>query len=210
MSLLPREPFPPPSEEAPLVSPEPVAITNEAAPTESTGSRFRSSAFELLKTLVLVLVLVVTIRAFVVEAYVINGKSMEPTFHDSERLLISKFAPRFEELERGDIVIFQHGDDEKRLIKRVIGLPGDEVEIRGGFVHVNGKRLDEPYLEDSDRDPTSNYGPRIVPPDHYFVLGDNRPTSNDSRREAVGFIGREQIIGKALILFYPPSKIRIF
>ncbi len=168
------------------------------------GRRVRAAAFELLKTLVLVIVLVLTIRAFVVEAYVINGRSMEPTFHDSERLLISKFAPRFESLNRGDIVIFDHPEEPgKRLIKRVLGFPGENVEIRSGVLFIDGQRIDEPYLEG---DAGSNFGPEEVPAGKFFVLGDNRGISNDSRR--IGFIPQDRVIGKALLLFYPPSKVR--
>lgn len=168
------------------------------------GRRVRAAAFELLKTLVLVIVLVLTIRAFVVEAYVINGRSMEPTFHDSERLLISKFAPRFESLNRGDIVIFEHPDEPgKRLIKRVLGFPGEFVRIERGILFVNGQRVDEPYLES---DAGGDFDTKEVPDGHFFVLGDNRGISNDSRR--IGFIPQDRVLGKALLLFYPPSKVR--
>jgi signal peptidase I len=170
------------------------------------GPRWKASLFELAKTLILVLVFVTTIRAFVVEAYVINGKSMEPTFHDSERLLISKFAPRFESLERGDIIIFNHPDEVgKRLIKRVVGLPGETVRIDDGRVFIDGVALDEPYLE-GHLDHVTQLRSFVVEADHYFVMGDNRDISNDSRR--IGSIPRDAILGKALVLFYP--KIKVF
>lgn len=163
--------------------------------------RWRSSAWEVLKTLVLVLFLVVTIRTFVVEAYVIHGKSMEPTFFESERLLIEKFAPRFETLERGDIIIFNHPHDPgKRLIKRIIGLPGERVRIDRGIVYINGKPLEEPWLEKAERD-GSHHDEELVPEGAYFVLGDNREISNDSRR--IGTIARGDIVGKYLFRFYP-------
>jgi signal peptidase I len=167
-------------------------------------SRWRTSAVECFKIVALVLILVFTIRTFVVEAYVINGKSMEPTFYDSERLLIEKFAPRFEKLSRGDVIIFTHPDDpSKRLIKRVIGLPGETVEMRDGDVYINGKLLDESGWT-RERD-VGNYSPRVVEKDSYFVLGDNRDISNDSRR--IGTIPRDYIIGKYFLKFYPFNSI---
>lgn len=172
---------------------------------QGSTSRWGPAAWELLKTLILVLVFVTTIRAFVVEAYVIHGKSMEPTFRDSERLLISKFAPRFEELARGDIVIFNHPEEPgKRLIKRVIGLPGETVRIEDGRVLINGRPLAEPYLDSALHD-GSQMRSIVVEADHYFVLGDNRDISNDSRR--IGTIPRDAIVGKALVLFYPKFKL---
>jgi signal peptidase I len=166
-------------------------------------SRIGPFLAELLTILVVVIAVVYTTRAFVVEAYVIHGKSMEPTFHDSERLLISKFAPRFERLERGDIVIFNHPDEPgKRLIKRIIGLPGDTVKIEDGKLYLTGELFPEPYLE---APPHDFYQTHAVEPEHYFVLGDNRDISNDSRR--MGTIPADAIIGKALILFYPKLKV---
>jgi signal peptidase I len=187
------------------VPPGEIAPTPPPPPASGGGSRWRASLWELVKTLVLVVVFVVTIRAFVVEAYVIHGKSMEPTFHDSERLLISKFAPRFEELHRGDIVIFNHPDEPgKRLIKRVIGLPGEEIQIVDGRVYVDGTLVDEPYLEATLRDGT-HMAKVLIEADHYFVLGDNRDISNDSRR--MGTVPRDAVVGKALVLFYPKLKV---
>lgn len=168
--------------------------------------RWRSSVWEVVKILTLVLILVFTIRNFVVEAYVINGKSMEPNFRDSERLLIEKFAPRFETLARGDVIIFTHPEDpSKRLIKRVIGLPGETIEIQEGVVFVDGKPIDEREWLPETRD-ASFFAARKVEPDHYFVLGDNREISNDSRR--IGSIPREMIVGKFLLRFYPLNSIK--
>jgi signal peptidase I len=182
-------------------------VSRDPQPVVPPPSRLRSSLWELGKILSLVLVLVFTIRTFVVEAYVINGKSMEPTFHDSERLLIEKFAPRFEKLERGDVIIFTHPEDpSKRLIKRVIGLPGETIEIRDGVVSIDGIELDESkWLKDESRD-GSYYPARRIEDNCYFVLGDNRDISNDSRR--IGTIPRDLIIGKYLFTFYPLTAVK--
>lgn len=177
-----------------------------AAPTSSEPARKRlpAVAWEVIRTIAIVLVVVATIRTFVAEAYVIQGSSMEPTLHSSERLLITKFAPQIEGLDRGDIVIFEHPDEPgKRLIKRVVGLPGETIEIKGGLVYVNGKALDEPYQRP---DLGSSHPPHKIPEGYYFVLGDNRSVSNDSR--SIGDVPSAAIIGRAFVRFYP--SVRVF
>lgn len=185
----------------PEAAPEPPPAASPAIPPPR-GSRLASFVVELVMIVTIVMGIFLTAKAYVVEAYVIHGRSMEPTFHDSERLLISKFAPRF---ERGDIIIFNHPDEPgKRLIKRIIGLPGDNVRIDDGRVFVNGELIAEPYIDPSTRD-ACLMGARVIEPEHYFVLGDNRDISNDSRR--IGSIPADAVIGKALILFYPKFKV---
>ena len=177
-------------------------------PAPATGSTWKKVISEWIKTILLALVLVLTIRTFVVEAYVIKGSSMEPTLHDEERLLISKFPEAWSPIERGDIVIFSHPHQPgKRLIKRVVGLPGEEVEIIGGRVYINGEALAEPYLAESGT--SSHEWPSVVPEGHYFVLGDHRDVSNDSRNPAIGFVSAAQVVGKAVFLFYPFKRLKI-
>lgn len=160
---------------------------------------------ELAIVLATVLFVVTFLRSYVIEPYVISGVSMEPTFVDSERLLITKFAPRWESLGRGDIVIFQSPKEaEKRLIKRIVGLPGETVVIQDGHVYVNGAALLEPYLDPSAHD-YSQMRPVTLAPDEYFVLGDNRDRSNDSRM--IGPIAKAAMIGKALVAFYPRIRL---
>jgi signal peptidase I len=184
------DPFPPP-EPAPRAD----------APEEADGlpMRMGRAVWELCKTLAIVAVLVAGIRSFVVEAYVIHGASMEPTFHHDERLLVSKFAPRFESIARGDIIVFRHPTDQtKRLIKRVVALPGETVEIRGGDVYVDGTTVSEPYATHLGG---SYFPSHTVARGCFFVLGDNREISNDSR--VLGDVGEELVLGKAFLLFYP-------
>ena len=160
---------------------------------------------ELAVVLGTVLLVVFFLRTFVVEPYVISGISMEPTFIDSERLLISKFAPRWESLGRGDIVIFESPREPgKRLIKRIIGLPGETVVIQDGVVYVDGRAIDEPYLDPTMHD-YSQMRPMRIASDEFFVLGDNRDRSNDSRM--IGPIGKALMIGKALVAFYPRIRL---
>jgi signal peptidase I len=135
----------------------------------------------------------------VAEAYEIRGRSMLPTFEEDQRVMILKV---LYEIRRGDIIIFSSAG--KDLIKRVIGLPGDRVEVRGGAVYVNGQKLDEPYLRSTTPRPTSE----VVPPGKYFVLGDNRPDSLDSRDFHA--IGAPAIRGKVVLRWWPPGKFGAF
>lgn len=162
------------------------------------------------------------IRPFILQAFYIPSGSMEPTLHGqtppipgrpNDRILVNKFIYWFRPPQRQDIIVFKappgasvDGDDNKDFIKRLIGLPGDTVEIRNGFVYINGQPLDEPYLPEENR-PYYNYGPVVVPPNHYFVLGDNRNESNDSHEW--GFLHKKYLIGKALFIFWPIQRWRI-
>lgn len=132
--------------------------------------------------------------------YRIDGNSMNPTLLNEEFLLISNFAYRLDEPERGDIVVFHHPLSNQNLIKRVIGLPGDAIEIQSGEVQVNGRVLDEPYIAAAP-DYEGNW---LVPEDEYFVLGDNRNESSDSH--AWGYLPEDRILGKALLVYWPPQE----
>ncbi|GIW72751.1 MAG: signal peptidase I [Planctomycetota bacterium] len=185
-----------------LQPPGPAPLPGRNAEGETSALwrlRTVSAVWELCKTLAIVVVLVFGLRTFVVEAYVIHGTSMEPTFHPNERLLVSKFAPRFEAIQRGDIIVFRHPTEPgKRLIKRVLGLPGETVEIEDGQVYIDGRLVEEPYL---GLPGGGDFGPHRVPPNCYFVLGDNRKISNDSR--VIGDVPADLVLGKAFLLFYP-------
>ena len=137
------------------------------------------------------------------KAYTIPSGAMHPTLLTRDYILTDKSAYRSEEPRRGDIVVFKYPHDERRdFIKRVIGLPGEEVSIRGRTVYINGKPLDEPYAIYTRSAVRSGvgYGPTVVPPESYFVLGDNRDNSQDSRYW--GFVRREKIRGKAVLIYW--------
>ena len=147
------------------------------------------------------------VRPFVLEAFRIPSESMVPTLEVGDRVLANKFIYRFTEPERGDIVVFEsvgEGDDQK-LIKRVVALPGDEVEVRSGTLLVNGEEQEEPYLN-QELPFNGSYEPREVPEGEVFVMGDNRATSADSR--VVGPLPVENIEGEAFMRFWPVSEIR--
>ena len=138
---------------------------------------------------------------FLYQPVKVEGTSMMPQLVDQERIFINKFVYKFETIQQGDVVVFWYPlDPSKSYIKRVIGLPGDIVRISGGRVLVNGQALPEPYVaaEYFDR---QSYPPVQVEPEHYFVMGDHRNSSNDSR--AWGTVARNYIYGKAVLVYWP-------
>lgn len=142
---------------------------------------------------------------FVAQSFLVEGDSMWPTLEDGERILVDKLSYRFRDPARGEIIVFRYpADPTRRFIKRVIGVPGDEVMIRGSVVYVNGQALSEEYIAEPTRD---DYGPVVVPEDAFFVLGDNRNASEDSRRPNVGFVPRDLIVGRALLVYWPLSDL---
>jgi signal peptidase I len=146
---------------------------------------------------------------FLYQPVKVEGTSMMPSLVDQERIFINKFVYRLGlgDVERGDTVVFWFpGDPTKSYIKRVIGLPGDRVEITGGVVTVNGEEVPEPYVPEEYRD-RGTYPAVIVPPGRYFVLGDHRSSSNDSR--SWGPVPREAIYGKAVFVYWPLDKVGV-
>jgi signal peptidase I len=146
------------------------------------------------------------VRPFVVEAFYIPSESMVPTLQVGDRVFVNKFIYRFHEPQRGDVMVFKsvEGGDED-LIKRVVGLPGDEVEVRDGTLYVNGEPQEESYVNGELPD-HSSYGPTTVPEGKVFAMGDNRADSRDSR--FFGPVPLENIEGEAFVTFWPPTHIR--
>ncbi len=146
----------------------------------------------------------ILIVIFVVQPVKVEGTSMEPRLEPQDRIFVNKFVYYFSEVERGDIVVFWYPRDQtKSFIKRAIGLPGETVEMRSGVVYLNGEELSEPYLP-TEADYRS-YPLQVVPPNHYFVLGDHRTSSNDSRDW--GFVPGQNIFGEAVFRYWPLSKL---
>jgi len=149
------------------------------------------------------------VRPVVAAPFHIPTKSMVPTLMVEDRLFVNKFIYRCTEPERGDIALFENQQGEKDpLIKRVVGLPDDELELRRGRLYVNGRTLEEPYVERDPCEPalpkTCSFGPVTVPRDHYFMMGDNRTNSLDSR--FFGPVPEDDVLGKALVRFWPPDR----
>jgi len=152
----------------------------------------------------MVCLLIVT---FIVQPFKVEGSSMMPNLLNEERIMVNKLIARLGELKRGDVVVFWYPFDPSRTyVKRVIGLPGEVVEIRRGYVFINGHRLSEPYLLPPYRD-DGDFKPVAVKPAHYYLLGDNRDISNDSRY--FGQVPQRYILGKAIFVYWPPSEIGI-
>jgi signal peptidase I len=153
-----------------------------------------------LETLVLAAVLFIGVRLTLQNTRV-DGHSMEPTLHNGQYLMVNKLAYRFGEPHRGDIIVFRSPQEgNKALIKRVIGVPGDVVQIANGHLYINGSELNEPYLS-ADARATGDWGPVTVGAGEYVAMGDNRNNSNDSR--SFGPVAGETIIGKAWFSIWP-------
>jgi signal peptidase I len=176
----------------------------EKAPTAQTTVW---SALSWIRDLAFSVLIAVILIVFIYQPVKVEGTSMMPTLTDQERIFINKFTYHYGlgHIDRGDMVVFKYPlDTSKSYIKRIIGVPGDLVKIVAGQVFVNGEPLAEDYVPEEYRDRVS-WGPERVPPDNYFVLGDHRSSSNDSR--AWGFVDRQYIYGKAVFVYWPLDKM---
>ncbi|MEK7184249.1 MAG: signal peptidase I [Patescibacteria group bacterium] len=171
------------------------------------AGRPSESAYETLRTIVLVLITALLIRSFVAQPFIVEGKSMEPTLSNSEYLIVDKIEYRLHQPKRGDVIVFKAPEaPDQNYIKRIIGLPGETVTIKDASVFVNNKRIDEQYIAGHTINPASTESPTFfleqkLGPDEYFVMGDNRDHSSDSRRW--GPLPKENIVGKAQIVLFP-------
>ena len=156
------------------------------------------------RDLVIAAALAAVIIVFFYQPVKVEGTSMAPSLSDQERIFINKFVYRVGAIERGDVVVFWYPlDRAKSFIKRVVGLPGDLVQIRDGRVYINGRRLEEPYVPKEFTD-FSDYGPLRVRTGEYFVMGDHRASSNDSRM--FGPVASSYIYGKAVFAYWPMAQ----
>jgi signal peptidase I len=165
------------------------------------------AAISWLRDLTVSVLIAVVVILFLYQPVRVEGTSMMPALVDQERIFINKFAYRFgiSDIQRGDTVVFWFpGDPSKSFIKRVIGVPGDKVQVTDGQVSVNERLLDEPYVPEAYRDHVSTQ-PRVVPPGEYYVLGDHRSSSNDSRMW--GTVPRHYIYGKAAFVYWPLDRM---
>lgn len=157
----------------------------------------RQEVNEWIQTLVIAVTVALFIRYFIGDLTRVQMYSMEPTLSNGERLVLSKITYRFSAPRRGDIVVVRSPVDNRRLVKRLIAVGGDTVRIHAGKVYVNGAVLDEPYIKEPPRE---DFPETTVPPGTVFVLGDNRNNSLDSRSPLVGFIPRDMVEGKVLLV----------
>ena len=153
------------------------------------------------RDLAVALGLAIVVMIFLYQPVKVEGTSMYPLLSDQERIFINKFVYRFEPIERGDVVVFWYPlDRSKSFIKRVVGLPGETIEIRMGHVYIDGQDLPDQFVPSGYLD-GSNSAPRRIPSDSYFVMGDHRDSSNDSR--VFGPVSRQFIYGKAVFAYWP-------
>lgn len=179
-----------------------VLVDQKEAPRET---KKRSLFSEALESVVIAVLLAVVIRLFILEPFYIPSGSMEPTLKENDRIIVSKLNYHFQEPRRGDIVVFKYPMDPKRsFVKRLIAVGGETVAIRNSRLYINGQPVPEEYLPPGLRI-NSDYGPVEVPKGSYFMLGDNRNNSDDSR--VWGFLPENLIIGKALIIYWPPGRL---
>jgi signal peptidase I len=173
-------------------------------PQPGIGRRFVRLLRDVLETFLPALLIALLINVFVGQATRVEGQSMEPSLHTNQRLVVEKVSYRFHGPQRFDIVVLRlPSQGEELLIKRVIGLPGETVEIRNGQVYINGQQLDEPFTAEETR--PGRYAKVTVPPLHVYVLGDNRNRSNDSR--SFGPVPIENIVGRAWLSYWPPRNL---
>jgi signal peptidase I len=183
-------------------SPDPVSPAPKTSPSGSpTAHSLRNEIRVWTRDLLIAIGLALVIIVFLYQPVKVEGTSMAPLLSDQERIFINKFVYRFEPIERGDVVVFWYPlDRTKSFIKRVVGLPGELVEIRQGIVYVDGAPLAEPYVPPQYED-LSDFAPMRVPRDNYFVMGDHRISSNDSR--VFGTVASRFIYGRAVFAYWP-------
>lgn len=171
------------------------------------GKSLWKELWEYVKMILFVVIVVLVVDNFLLINAVIPSESMENTIMTGDRIFGNRLAYLFDDPERFDIVIFKYPDDEsQRFIKRVIGLPGETVEIREGKVYINGSDtpLDDSFTPET---PVGNFGPYTVPEGCYFMLGDNRNNSRDSRMWDNPYVKKEKILGKAVLRYFPGIEV---
>lgn len=164
----------------------------------------RSVFGEVFESVAIAVLLAVLIRLFILEPFYIPSGSMEPTLKEHDRIIVSKLNYRFQDPQRGDIVVFKYPKDPKRnFVKRLIAVGGETVAIKNSRLYINGQQVPENYLPRGLR--FADYGPVQVPRGSYFMMGDNRNNSDDSR--VWGFLPENLIVGKAIVIYWPPDRI---
>ncbi|BFH14859.1 signal peptidase I [Paenibacillus melissococcoides] len=186
----------------------------EEPPTKKTQTK--NELLEWVKAIAIAVVLVVIVRWLLFAPFIVDGPSMEPNFWTGERLIVNKVLYDFREPKRGEVVVFHVPEENRDLIKRVIGVAGDTIDYRGDDLYVNGNKVEEPYIQEAldeahkngelynDRDfPNDLIQKNTVPEGYIFVMGDHRNNSTDSRM--LGFISLKDVIGRADVIFWPLS-----
>ena len=207
----------PPAAEQEIIRPEPA---DDDTDDESTWRGW----IEWLAVAAGAVLVALLIRAFVLQAFYIPSESMEPTLHENDRIMVNKLSYRLHDVRRGDLVVFRRppnmaASEINDLIKRVIALPNETIELRGSDIYINDQKLTEPYLPEGTQtlnlgwvtgcaNPSTERARCLIPPGHVFVMGDNRTHSSDGR--VFGPIDEDLIVGRAFVRIWPPSKLGFF
>ncbi|MGE7693713.1 signal peptidase I [Lysinibacillus sp. NPDC094177] len=186
---------------------------------EKIQGKQKNEFFEWVKAIAFGLLVAFLIKQFLFTPVLVKGASMMPTLEDKDRVIINKIGPKFKSIDRFDIVVIENvllqKNEEENIIKRIIGLPGDKIEYKDDQLYINGEKFSEPYLDQKKKELKDSgsltydftleqdLGEITVPEGHYFVLGDNRRVSNDSRNPEIGFIPKEKIMGTTSIVCWP-------
>lgn len=193
----------------------------EEAPN-NPKNKVKSETLEWVKAIAIALVLVFVIRWLLFAPYMVDGSSMQPNFHDGERVIVNKILYDIRAPKKDEVIVFKvPSEDNKEFIKRVIALPGDTVKVEADEVTVNGEVIEEPYIQDvldqahangetynnNTNFPNPTFPDGTVPEGHVFVMGDNRPNSKDSRM--IGYVPYSDITGRADLVFWPFSDMHI-
>lgn len=155
------------------------------------------------KAIIVAVIVVLLVKTFIFGTSIVDGHSMDPTLEDGERVIFNKLVYWIGDPSHGDIVIIER--PQKNYVKRVIALPGETVEVSKHELYINGEKYEQSFVNEDARMHTGNFGPVKVPEDEYFVMGDNRAISKDSRN-GLGFIERDDITGKSEFIIYPFNK----
>jgi len=191
---------------------------------EKKENKLYKELVEWIKAIIFAVVLVFILKTFLYTPFLVVGDSMEPNFQNGERVVVNVFTYRFNEPEFGDVVVIDVPEEERRFIKRIIGVPGDKIVLQGDKLYINDQLVEEPYLAEAISSsmargelyngsgdwfdfPNTRVQENIVPEGYYFVLGDNRSDSTDSR--AIGFRKEEDIIGRVDLIMWPLDKLSI-
>lgn len=169
-------------------------------------TRQKSEWLEWAKAIFIAIIIALIIRTFFFSTSIVKGDSMLPTLEEGDRIIFNKFVYLIGKPDRGDIVIIER--PLKNYVKRVIALPGETIEVKDHVLHINGEIYEQNFLSENEILGTGNFGPIEIPEDSYFVMGDNRSTSKDSRN-GLGFIEEENIIGRSEIIIFPFNELRV-
>jgi signal peptidase I len=186
--------------------------SNQVAPEIAPdNNRDKDSWWDIVKFALITAAIVLPIRFFIAQPFMVSGPSMDPTFGDKDYLIVDEISYRFEKPKRGEVIIFKRPEENKYLIKRIIGLPGETVELLGNTAtiknteHPEGFVLDQMFIVNNKSEPQKTF---VLDNNHYFVLGDNRPVSYDSR--GWGPLDAKNIVGRPFLRLYPFTKMSVF